>query len=310
MKKIDKDKILTEIKHVVLLAGGDSAEREISLKSSEAVLQGLQNLGLRVTVLEPDVNLPARLTEANADYVFNILHGGAGEDGSVQGLLESMGIAYTGSEVLGSALAMDKVRSKLVWQQLGLSTADFVSLNKDSDWQGIIDRFTRLVVKPVNEGSSMGVSVANDAKSLEQAYLEASRFGSQVMAEEFIEGDEFAVAILAGETLPAIQLGMEGIFFDFNAKYISEKTTYKCPVDLSDEKLKQINDLSLGAFEALGCKGWGRIDLMQNKAGDFFLLEINTVPGMTAHSLVPMAASHVGIDFEELLLRILTAKTG
>jgi D-alanine-D-alanine ligase len=293
---------------VAVLTGGDSAEREISLLSGQQVLSGLQAAGLDVVAIDAADKLVERLQAVKPTRVFNTLHGRGGEDGVVQGLLRFMGIPFTGSDVLASALAMDKLRSKLLWQQLGLPTADFVSLNDHSDWSAVIERLGKAVVKPVNEGSSIGMSIAASPDELRAAYEKAKLHDRAILAERYIDGDEFTVSVLQQVTLPAIQLQTDREFYDFDAKYVANDTRYICPVDLPADDVEKMNALALDAFNSIGCEGWGRVDLMRDQEGEFYLLEVNTVPGMTDHSLVPMAARQAGISFEDLLLQILFAK--
>lgn len=293
---------------VAVLMGGDSAEREISLLSGQRVFEALEAAGLDVISVDTSDNLLEQLQSIRPARVFNILHGRGGEDGTVQGLLKFMGIPFTGSDVLASALAMDKLRSKLIWQQLGLQTAVFVTLDSHSDWSSIIDSYGKVVVKPVNEGSSIGMSIAANPEELRQAYDHARQYDSTILAECFIDGDEYTVPILQQVPLPAIQLQTDREFYDFDAKYVANDTRYICPVSLAADELAALNELALGAFNSLGCEGWGRVDLMRDRQGEFHLLEVNTVPGMTDHSLVPMAAGQAGISFEDLLLQVLFAK--
>ena len=293
---------------VAVLMGGRSAEREISLLSGNTVLSGLQEIGLDAIAIDAGPDLPEQLRDVKPTRVFNILHGRGGEDGVVQGLLKSMGIPFTGRDVLASALPMDNLTSKMIWRQLGLPTADFEVLDPQSDWQGVIDRFGVVVVKPVNEGSSLGMNIAGSVDRLREAYETASRYDQTVMAERYIDGEEYTVAILQQDVLPAIQLKTDREFYDFDAKYVANDTNYLCPVSLQQEELSELNRLAMSAFSSLGCEGWGRVDLMRDQAGQVNLLEVNTVPGMTDHSLVPMAARQAGITLEDLLLRILFAK--
>ncbi len=293
---------------VVVLLGGTSAEREISLLGGNAVLEGLLRSGILAVGVDAAENLVERLLEEKPQCVFNMLHGRGGEDGLVQGLLEHLGIPYTGSGVLGSALAMDKVRSKLIFAQSGLSTADFELLTPETDWSAIAHQFGRVVIKPVNEGSSIGITIASTPGEISKAFQLAAKYDTEVMAERFISGEEFTVAILKDSPLPAIQLKTDHEFYDYDAKYLSEKTQYICPVPLSASELAELNSLSLAAFKSLGCEGWGRVDVMRDRQGKFYVLEVNTVPGMTSHSLVPMAAKQAGISFDDLLLEILFAK--
>jgi D-alanine-D-alanine ligase len=303
------DKALKErLGRVAVLMGGDSAEREISLLSGKAVYAALQSQGVDVISIDADRNLVQTLREQKVDRVFNMLHGRGGEDGKLQGLLDLIGMPYTGSGVLASALAMDKIRTKLLWKALNINTPPFQILHADSHWQQIIDEMHEVVVKPVREGSSIGMSLAASAEQLQEAWGKAAAFDSDVMAEKRIVGAEFTVAILHGQTLPPIELRTHHVFYDFDAKYIANDTQYLCPTDLTPAKEAELTSLCKNAFDALGCEDWGRVDVMQDKQGRFWLLEINTVPGMTDHSLVPMAAAQVGLNFEQLVMNILSAK--
>lgn len=294
-----------EYGRVAVLLGGDSAEREISLISGKAVLRALQAAGVDAVGIDPGPDLSAQLREAEAERVFIMLHGGRGEDGTVQALLELLGLPYTGSGVLGSALGMDKVRCKKVWLADGLPTPPFALLDEHSDWEAIIARLGTVFVKPVREGSSIGVSRAATATELAQAYAAARTFDSEVIAERFIQGSEFSVPVVDGEVLPVIEMRPAVDFYDYQAKYFSDDTRYLCPAPLSEAMTREIQDLALRAYEAVGCSGWGRVDVMQDGEGHFWLLEVNTVPGMTEHSLVPMSAAAAGLSFTQLVLRIL-----
>ena len=293
---------------VAVLMGGNSAEREISLLSGQQVLSGLRAAGIDAVSIDAADKLVEQLLTVKPTRVFNMLHGRGGEDGAVQGLLCSMDIPFTGSDVLASALAMDKMKSKLLWRQIGLNTADFVLLSDKSNWSAIIKDLGKVVVKPVNEGSSIGMSLAASPDDLRAAYEQAILYDSVVLAERYIDGDEFTVPVLQQSTLPAIQLQTDRAFYDFDAKYVANDTRYICPVNLAADDLNRMNMLALDAFNSLGCEGWGRIDIMQDRDGEFYLLEVNTIPGMTDHSLVPMSARQAGISFEDLLLQILFAK--
>ncbi|MDA1371590.1 MAG: D-alanine--D-alanine ligase [Proteobacteria bacterium] len=305
MRTINRKEILAGLGHIVVLKGGKSAEREISLISGGAVFDGLQRLGIKSSAIDVGNDVIARLIEARPDLVFNMLHGQGGEDGVIQGLLETMGIPYTGSGVLASALAMDKIKSKLIWQRLGLSTAEFLTLDVKTDWQAVIDQLGKVVVKPVNGGSSLGISIVDNAEDLAKEFQVALQFDTQVMAEKCIEGREFSTGVLEDQLFPTIQLETNREFFDFEAKYKDENTRMICPPELDDDKYAELEQLVRRSYESLDCSGLARVDVMQNHDGEFFLLELNTVPGMTGHSFVPMAAQKVGIDFDELLLRIL-----
>lgn len=296
---------IQQLGRVAVVMGGDSAEREISLKSGAAVLQALVAAGVDAVGIDARHDLPAQLQEQRVQRVFNALHGRGGEDGKLQGLLEFLKIPYTGSGVLASALAMDKVRTKYIWQQIGLPTPKFIVLHGAIDWDDVLAQLGTVVVKPVREGSSIGMSIVENAQQLQEAFRRASEFDSEVMAEQYIVGTEYTVSILDGVALPAIELHTTHKFYDYDAKYIANDTQYLCPAPLSAERAHMLAELSLQAFSALACAGWGRVDLMCDQQGQFWLLEVNTVPGMTDHSLVPMAATAYGLSFTDLLLRIL-----
>ncbi len=242
------------------------------------------------------------------DRVFIALHGRGGEDGTLQGALELLGIPYTGSGVLASALGMDKQRTKLVWQALGMPTPEAEMLGPEADWQAVVGRLgLPLIVKPVHEGSTLGISVVESAEALAEAYHEAARFDARVMAERFVKGEEYTVSLLGDEVLPAIRVEAAGGFYDYEAKYLSDETLYHLPCGLGESDEAELGELCRQAFAAVGGEGWGRVDVMRDAQGRFWLIEVNTSPGMTDHSLVPQAAAHVGIDFEGLVLRILAA---
>ncbi len=293
---------------VAVLMGGRSAEREISLRSGKAVLDSLLRSGVNATGVDTGEDVIAALQEhPDTDRVMIMLHGGDGEDGRVQALLELMGLPYTGSGVLASALAMDKARSKQLWLAAGLSTPEFQLLTPETDWAALIAEMGACFVKPLNEGSSIGISLARTAGELQAAYAEARRYDRAVMAEKLIRGAEYSVSILADQALPVIELRTSNVFYDFQAKYEAADTQYLCPCDLDADKTAEIQQLALEAYRQLGCHGWARADLMCDADGRFWLLEINTVPGMTSHSLVPMSARAAGISFDELALKILAS---
>lgn len=288
---------------VAVLLGGTSAERAISLQSGRTVLDGLAELGVATRAVDPaDADWREQLE--GAAVVFIALHGPGGEDGSLQGALQVLGLPYTGAGVLGSALALDKQRCKQLWRGVGVATAPFEMLASDGDWQGVIDRLGKVFVKPVREGSSIGMGMADSAQALQAAYAQARRYGAGVIAEQFIDGPEYTVGVLGTEALPAIRLETDNAFYDYEAKYLSDDTRYLCPCGLSDEEEAEMAALSLRAFNALGCSVWGRVDLMRAPSGEFMVLEVNTVPGMTSHSLVPMAARAAGMEIPALLARI------
>lgn len=299
---------LTQMKIAVLL-GGNSAERDVSLKSGETVIVALQSLGLKVAAVDPaQANWMQQLQ--GADFAFIALHGPGGEDGSMQGALQTLGIPYSGSRVLGSALAMDKRRSKELWQGIGLSTGSFVTLDPATDWQAVIDQFAKVFVKPACEGSSFGMNVADNAADLQQAFAVASEYAGEVLAEQFIDGPEYTVAVLGERALPSIRLETDNVFYDYEAKYVSDDTRYLLPSGLSVSEEAEIAALSLRAFQSVGCSVWGRVDLMRDAQGDFYVLEVNTVPGMTSHSLVPMAAAAAGLEIPELVREIVELSLG
>jgi len=305
MRTINKENIIANCGHVVVLKGGSSAEREISLLSGDAVFQGLLRLGVKTSVLDVSDNIVADLERLKPNLAMIMLHGQGGEDGTIQGLLEFLKIPYTGSGVLASALAMDKVKSKLIWQQLKLNTADFVMLNSATDWQALIDKFESVVVKPVSSGSSLGIAIVSDATALQKQFELASEFDSEVMAEKCVIGNEYSVGVIEDKLLPAVQLHTNREFFDFDAKYTDEDTKIICPAPLSEKKLEELNELVRAAYDSLDCEGLARVDVMQDQSGEFYLLELNTIPGMTDHSFVPIAATQSGMGFDELLLTIL-----
>lgn len=291
---------------VAVLYGGTSAEREISLRSGNAVVTGLRAQGIDVIACDIGDNAVEQIASIAADRVFIALHGAGGEDGKVQALLDLLRIPYTGSRHTASAIAMDKSITKYIWQSGGLPTPEFSILSTASDFA----RELRLLggevfVKPVHEGSSIGMRCVNSADELKSAFEQANQYDSLVIAERRIIGPEFSVALLNGIALPPIGLQASNEFYDYDAKYESDKTRYQCPCDLSVEKSEELQALALRAFKLVGCHGWGRVDVMQDEAGNFYLLEVNTVPGMTDHSLVPIAAAAAGMSFRDLVCEIL-----
>ncbi|GLQ99836.1 D-alanine--D-alanine ligase [Dyella mobilis] len=292
---------------VAVAMGGSSAEREVSLDSGRNVLAALQARGVDAHAID---GIPALLDALRAGHfarVFNILHGqhGGGEDGVLQGALESLHVPYTGSGVLGSALSMDKTRSKRVWQSLGLPTPKFVPLPRGADVHAAAREIGfPLIVKPACEGSSVGVTRVFEEKDLDAAVALAEKYPGDLLMETLIEGDELTVGILGRQVLPSILIVPKGAFYDYNAKYVADDTRYICP-GLEGEVEASLRALSLEAFDALGCYGWGRVDVMRDRQGRNWLLEVNTAPGMTSHSLVPKAAAVSGIDYQELCWRVL-----
>ena len=291
---------------VAVLFGGKSAEREVSLKSGAAVLAALQRSGVDAHAFDPAEHDLHELKEQGFDRAFIALHGRFGEDGTVQGALELMGIPYTGSGVLASALAMDKFRTKLVWQAMNLPVPDFTLLTADSDWNAVVKKLgLPLFVKPANEGSSVGISKVKTVADLPAAYAEAAKHDTVVIAEKFIGGGEYTAAILGGQALRVIKIVPANEFYDYEAKYLRNDTQYLCPSDLSADKEAEMKQLALQAFSVIGGAGWGRVDFLRGADDKLYLLEINTSPGMTDHSLVPMAARVAGKCFEELVVEIL-----
>ena len=291
---------------IVVLYGGQSGEREVSLKGGKAVLSALHGEGLDAHGLDLEPGWIAQLEALQPDRVFIVLHGAGGEDGTVQGALECLGLPYTGSGVLASALAMDKLRCKQLWQGMGLPTAGFAQLHKDSDWSALLAELGgEVIVKPASEGSSLGMAKASSANELQAAWSAADAFDSVVIAERWLSGGEYTVAILNGKPLPVIKLETDRPFYDYEAKYLSDDTRYICPCGLSADAEKAMQTLALEAFTSLGCEGWGRVDVMMSADGEPRLLEVNTVPGMTDHSLVPMAGAAAGLSFADLLIEIL-----
>ncbi|WP_421865363.1 D-alanine--D-alanine ligase [Motiliproteus sp.] len=296
---------------VVVLYGGRSSERAVSLKSGAAVLNGLLEAGVDAFGIDlygeqGDLSPMQQLQAQPFDRAFIALHGPEGEDGTIQGALEIMGKPYTGSGVMASALGMDKVRCKQLWLSQDLPTPSHMMLDDDSNWTELAKQLPLpAMVKPDHEGSSIGITRADTVEQLERAYRKARELDRCVFAERLIEGAEFTVAVLNGQALPVIRLETPHQFYDYEAKYLADDTHYHFETGLSAQQDAQIRSLSEAAFAAVGCQGWGRVDLMQDRDGGFWLLEVNTVPGMTDHSLVPMAAAEAGLSFSQLVVKIL-----
>ncbi|WP_312282435.1 D-alanine--D-alanine ligase [Pseudescherichia sp.] len=298
---------------VAVLLGGTSAERDVSLNSGAAVLAGLREGGVDAHPVDPRDTDVTQLKNMGFDKVFIALHGRGGEDGTLQGLLELTGLPYTGSGVMASAISMDKLRSKLLWQGAGLPVAPWAALTRKEFEQGLSESVTQhiaglglpLIVKPSREGSSVGMSKVDEAGALHAALALAFQHDDEVLVEKWLSGPEFTVAVLGEEILPSIRIQPAGTFYDYEAKYLSDETQYFCPSGIEAEREAQLRDLVLKAWTVLGCRGWGRIDAMQDRDGHFYLLEANTSPGMTSHSLVPMAARQAGLSFSQLVVRIL-----
>ncbi len=291
---------------IAVLMGGNSAEREVSLMSGAAVLDGLVRQGFEAFAVDPsntDVNF---LCEKNISVAFIMLHGRGGEDGVIQGVLTHANIPYTGSGVLACSLAMDKWRTKLVWQALGISTPPCFVISDKTNFDKIASELGfPLVVKPNSEGSTIGLTKVNSMSELTEGFKKAREFDDIVLAEKWIEGIELTASVLNDKALPLIQIEAPGGNYDYQAKYFSNQTKYLCPSSLEPLQEEKIKALCLKAFQSLGCSGWGRVDLMLDEGGKPWLLEVNTVPGMTNHSLVPMSAKAMGITFDKLLLKIL-----
>jgi len=291
---------------VALLFGGRSAEREISLKSGGAVLAALERRGVDVHALDPaEPDALEHLRAGGFARVFIMLHGRGGEDGQIQGALKTLGLPYTGSGVLGSALGMDKYRCKILWQGCGLPTPDFALVRREADLKRVKDMGFPLMIKPAHEGSSVGMARVEGPDGLTAAWRAAAEYDALVLAERWISGPEYTCAVLGGEALPMIRLETPHAFYDYEAKYFADTTRYMCPCGLDGADESRLQAMCLDAFDVVGGRGWGRVDLMLDEDGRPYLLEVNTVPGMTDHSLVPMAARARGLDFDGLVWRIL-----
>lgn len=297
---------------VAVLMGGFSSEREVSLNSGRAVLAALQARGIDAHAFDPKETPLFELKTRGFDRVFNILHGIFGEDGTVQGALETLGIPYTGCGVLASSVGMDKYRCKLLWKGLGLPVPDYAILHDDSDFEAVEQKLgLPMFVKPSNEGSSIGVVKVKEAGCLERIYRELKQYKGEIIAEAFIGGGEYTCAVLNGRALPCIRIIPSAEFYDKEAKYDRDDTAYLCPADLDENEENRMRELAVRGFEAIGGVGWGRIDFLKGNDGRLYLLEANTLPGMTSHSLFPMAAGRHGLDFPQLCIEILkTAHVG
>lgn len=298
---------------IAVLLGGTSAEREVSLQSGAAVLAGLREAGIDAHEVDPKNTPVTELKALGFDKVFITLHGRGGEDGTLQGLLELLKLPYTGSGVMASAVSMDKLRTKLLWKGANLPVAPWVALTRRDVDAGIssttVERIASLglpvIVKPSREGSSVGMSKVDNVAALPAALELAFEHDEEVLIEKWLSGPEYTVAILGEEILPSIRIQPAGIFYDYEAKYLSDETQYFCPGGLIEQREEELQALVLQAWQVLGCSGWGRVDVMLDSDGQFYLLEVNTSPGMTSHSLVPMAARQAGMTFSQLVVRIL-----
>lgn len=298
---------VTQFGKVAVLMGGLSAEREISLLSGNAVLDALKSKGVDAHGIDVDKNFVNQLVNDNYQRAFIVLHGRGGEDGTMQGLLELMSIPYTGSGVMASSLAMDKLKTKQVWLAMGLPTPDFCILDSEQSCEQALDSLgLPLIIKPVLEGSSIGMSKVEREEELIPAWKKAQQCGGTVIAEKWVVGEEYTAAILDDQVLPMIKLKTSHKFYDYDAKYEADDTQYICPCGLPEEKEAEFAELTSTAFKAVGASSWGRVDFMLDQDGQPWLIEANTVPGMTSHSLVPMAAKQAGLSFEDLVVRILS----
>ena len=301
-----KIEIASQFGRVAVLMGGHAAERDVSIVSGTAVFEALQRKGVDVVAIDIKTNLISALQGKKIDRVFNVIHGRGGEDGVLQGVLETMKIPYTGSRVMASALTMDKLRTKLCWQGYGLQTPKWFVLKNEAD----IEACTKylgfpVIVKPALEGSSLGMSKAENTDELKQALVVASKYQCDVYAEAWVNGTEYTVAVLDDNPLPVIRLETANVFYDYEAKYQSEETHYYCPCGLSEQQEDELKTLAVEACSIVGVEGWGRVDVFIDETDKTQLIEVNTVPGMTDHSLVPMAAKANGIEFDELVWKIL-----
>lgn len=295
---------------VAVLMGGFSSEREVSLASGAAILTALKSRGIDAQAFDPSEQPLSELVSSGFTRAFNILHGSYGEDGIVQGALEALGIPYTGCGVAASALGMDKFRSRLVWQGVGLPCVPFIVLRDDSDFAVVEKELgLPLFVKPAAEGSSVGVIKIKQTGELAQVYQQLKQFHGEILAERAIEGGEYTCGILGEQVLPSIRIVPATEFYDYEAKYHRDDTKYLCPADLTASDEQYMRDLTARAFKALGGRGWGRVDFLRDVDGAIYILEVNTVPGMTAHSLVPKAAREIGLSFEDLCVEILSHAT-
>lgn len=295
---------------VVVLLGGNSAEREVSLRSGNAILNALLSRGVDAHAMDPKLDDISQIKALGFERAFIALHGRGGEDGVIQGFLTALGIPFTGSDVSSSAIGMNKAKTKQIWQCEQLPTAKYQIIIKESfDASTATDILSQLsgavMVKPIHEGSSIGMAKAENAQQLIAALEDAFKYDDKVLLESWITGDEFTVAILNGKALPAISMKTNNSFYDYQAKYQSTDTQYLCPCGLDDNELNDLNRLAEDAFKAIGCSGWGRVDFMRDSAKKWYLLEVNTAPGMTQTSLVPKAAKQAGIGFEQLVIDIL-----
>ena len=289
---------------VAVLMGGGSNERAVSLLSGDAVFHALKRLGMEADAFDPSDRDINEIQSYNKAFI--ALHGRGGEDGSIQAFLKSKNVAYTGSDSLSSAIGIDKLKTKLVWRSLNITTPDFLQVTEKTSYAEIADAIgVPFFIKPSNEGSSIGIDKIKNEKQYQNAFLKTSKIDTNVIVEKFVDGEEYTVAIVDGKTLPVIKIKPSNEFYDYEAKYIKDDTQYICPSGIEKHKEALISEEALKAFKAIGCSSWGRVDFMMDKEGRHYFIEVNTSPGMTSHSLVPMAAKEVGINFDQLVLEIL-----
>ena len=289
---------------VAVLMGGGSNERAVSLLSGEAVLHALKRLEIDAEAFDPSSRDINEIQSYNRAFI--ALHGRGGEDGSTQAFLKSKNIAYTGSDSLSSAIGMDKLKTKLLWRSLNISTPDFLQVTEKTSYEEIMSAIgVPFFIKPSNEGSSIGIDKIKNEKQYQDAFLKTSKIDANVIVEKFVDGEEFTVAIVNDKTLPVIKIKPSNEFYDYQAKYIKDDTQYICPSGIEKHKEVLISKEALQAFKVIGCSSWGRVDFMMDKQGRHYFIEVNTSPGMTSHSLVPMAAKEAGINFDQLVLEIL-----
>lgn len=297
---------MNSFEKVAVLMGGWSAEREVSLNSGKAVYDALIAKGVNAVAIDADRESILKLQSSGFSHVFNVLHGRGGEDGEVQGVLDLMQIPYTGSGVLGSALTMDKLKTKQLWMGIGLPTPEYFELESEADCIQAVEQLgLPLMIKPVLEGSSIGISKVVSEEQMIPAWQAARQCGGTIIAEKFIVGKEYTAAVLNHQVLPMIRLETDNDFYDYQAKYVSDATRYICPCGLDESVESNLASLMLKAFDSVNAEGWGRVDFMLDEQANPWLIEVNTVPGMTDHSLVPMAAKQAGLSFEDLVVSIL-----
>ncbi|RLA09090.1 MAG: D-alanine--D-alanine ligase [Gammaproteobacteria bacterium] len=300
------EKQIKDLGKIAVFYGGLSSERKVSLQSGNAVYQALKSLKLDVEKIDVGYNIPEIITTKKFDRVFNMLHGKYGEDGIIQALLEWNDIPFTGAKMAASAIAMDKYRTKLIATSIGCLTPESMLIKNEKHSLMIVEKLSLpLVIKPISEGSSIGISIVKEKNQMVDAYIKALKYTNQVMAEKFVKGSEYTAAILDDTALPVIKLKAKNEFYDYEAKYESDETEYMCPCGLDQNIEKQVQNQAIKIFKAIGARHWGRADFIIDKNNHSYFIEMNTIPGMTEHSLVPMAAYHAGIDFNRLVYKII-----